>query len=405
MLEPSSPVIGPALAEPSASERSSNVPFLVFGAPQILEEDIQEVVAVLRSGWIGTGPRTSQFEEQFRTYRRASQAIAVNSGTAALHLSMIAANLQPGDEVITTPMTFCATVNAVLHSEATPVLADINSRTLNLDPWQVEQRITPRTRAIVPVHFAGRPCEMAPLVALAQKHNLFLIEDCAHAIEAEYHGRAVGTIGDFGCFSFYATKNLTTGEGGMVLTSDVDHAERIRCLATHGLNAGAWNRFGGNGFRHYEVLECGFKYNLTDMQAALGIHQLRRCETNWRRRSEIWRTYDSELANVPLTLPVGPAANTRHALHLYTVLVDVAVTGISRDEFLSRMTSQGVGGGVHYLSLPQHDFYQRRLGWRPEDYPVSHRIGQQIVSLPISPHMKDADVQRVLSAVRQALRC
>ena len=377
--------------------------FLVFGAPLIGEAEIDEVVDSLRSGWLGTGPKVARFERAFAAYKGAEQAVAVNSCTAALHLSLLAADLGPGDEVITTPLTFCATVNAILHAGATPVLADVDPISFNIDPAEVAARITPRTRAILPVHFAGRPCTMDPLMALAQQHDLRVIEDCAHAIESSYHGRPTGTFGDFGCFSFYVTKNVVTGEGGMILARRPEDAARLKTLALHGMSHDAWRRFSDSGYRHYQVVECGFKYNMMDLQAAIGLHQLARVEASWLRRRAIWDRYQAAFADLPVTRPADPEPDTRHAHHLYTLLIDSARCGCARDAFLEHMTAQRIGVGVHYLSLPEHPYYQQRLGWRPEDMPSAWRIGQQTVSLPLSPALSDADVDDVIAAVRAGL--
>ena len=277
--------------------------FLVFGAPLVGPEERAELLDCLDSGWLGTGPRVARFEEAFRTYQGAPHAVAVSSCTAALHLSLLAAGVGPGDEVITTPLTFCATVNAIIHAGATPVLADVDRRTGNIDPARIAEKITPRTRAIVPVHLAGRPCEMDALVALTRRHGLLMIEDCAHAIETLYRGQHAGSFGEFGCFSFYVTKNLVTGEGGMVTTKSDEHASRIKVLALHGMSKDAWKRFGDEGYKHYYVIECGFKYNMMDLQAALGIHQLARIESSWKRRREIWDLYQREFARLPIGLP------------------------------------------------------------------------------------------------------
>ena len=377
--------------------------FLVFGSPLIEEEDIEEVVSALRSGWIGTGPRVGQFEQAFAAYKGVSQAAAVNSCTAALHLSTLAAGIKPGDEVITTAMTFCSSVNAIIHAGATPVVADVDPLTMNIDPAQVEARITPRTRAIMPVHFAGRPCDMGALTDLARRYGLKLIEDCAHAIETEWMGRKAGTFGDFGCFSFYVTKNVITGEGGMVLAARQEDIDRIKILALHGMSKDAWRRYSDSGFKHYQVVECGYKYNMMDLQAALGIHQLERVEKGWRRRRAIWECYDEAFADLPLGLPAAPEPGTRHAYHLYTVKVDEARAGISRDAFLDAMTARKIGVGVHYVSVPEHPYYQQTFGWRPEDTPQATRIGRQTVSLPLSPKLTDEDVQDVIAAVRDVL--
>ena len=328
---------------------------------------------------------------------------AVNSCTAALHLSILAAGIKPGDEVITTPMTFCATVNAIIHAGGLPVLADVDPLTMNIDPERVREKITARTRAIVPVHFAGRPCNMDTLCVIAEKHELKIIEDCAHAIETEYRGKNAGTIGDFGCFSFYVTKNIITGEGGMVLARREEDIARIKVLGLHGMSKDAWKRFSDEGYKHYQVVDCGFKYNMMDLQAAIGIHQLRRVDTYWERRAHIWQTYNHAFADFPIGLPASPEPDTRHAYHLYTVLIDEAKAGVSRDEFLDRMTAEGIGVGVHYLSLPEHPYYQQTFGWQPEDYPNAMRVGRQTVSLPISARLNDADLVDVTKGVAKCL--
>ncbi|HBB41456.1 MAG: UDP-4-amino-4,6-dideoxy-N-acetyl-beta-L-altrosamine transaminase [Nitrospirae bacterium CG18_big_fil_WC_8_21_14_2_50_70_55] len=377
--------------------------FLVFGSPQVGAEEIQEVEAVLRSRWLGTGPRVARFEADFAAFKgvKASQVAAVNSCTAALHISMIAAGLGPGDEVITTALTFCATVNAIIHAGATPVLADIDPLTMNIDPLAVEQRISPRTRAIVPVHFAGRPCAMEGLTALAERHHLKIIEDCAHAVEATYRGAPVGTLGNFGCFSFYVTKNVVTGEGGMIVARAPEEIERARVLALHGMSKDAWHRFGDAGFKHYQVVECGFKYNMMDLQAAIGIHQLARVEANWQRRREIWEGYEAAFAPLGVTTPPPLPEDARHGLHLYTLLIDERRAGITRDAFLDAMTARKIGVGVHYLAIPEHPYYQGRFGWRPEEYPNATRVGRQTVSLPLSPALTSQDVNDVIAAVTE----
>ena len=373
--------------------------FLVFGSPLIGEAEIDEVVACLRSGWLGTGPKVARFEQEFAAYQRVSHAAAVNSCTAALHLSLLAAGLQSGDEVITTPLTFCATINAIIHAGATPVLADVDADSMNIDPAQIQAKVTAKTRAILPVHFAGRPCKMNELMAIAERYDLKVIEDCAHAIEAEYHGRKAGTIGDFGCFSFYVTKNVVTGEGGMVVAQREEDIAHIKMLALHGMSKDAWKRFGDEGFKHYQVVELGFKYNMMDLQAAIGIHQLARVDDCWLKRQAVWQRYDEAFKALPIGLPAKPSPDTRHAYHLYTILIDDAEAGISRDAFLDAMTFQNIGVGVHYLSIPEHPFYQQKFGWRPVDYPNAMRIGRQTVSLPISAKLTDDDVGSVIEAV------
>ncbi|HCO11949.1 MAG TPA: UDP-4-amino-4,6-dideoxy-N-acetyl-beta-L-altrosamine transaminase [Desulfonauticus sp.] len=377
--------------------------FLVFGSPLIEEEEIQEVVHSLKTCWLGTGPKVARFEEDFKQYKNIPYAIAVNSCTAALHLSLIAADIGPGDEVITTPLTFCATVNAIIHAGATPVLVDVEEDTFNINPELIEKKITPRTKAILPVHFAGRPCEMDPILEIAQKYGLKIIEDCAHAIEAKYKDKPCGTFGDFGCFSFYVTKNIITGEGGMVITPHQELAKRIKILALHGMSADAWRRFSDEGYKHYLVIEAGFKYNMMDLQAAIGIHQLKRVEKYWEKRKEVWEKYLEAFQNLPLTLPAPFPSYLKPSYHLFTILVDEQKTHISRDAFLEQMTFHNIGVGVHYLSLPEHPYYQKTFGWRPEDYPVAAKIGRQTLSLPLSAKLTARDIEDVILAVKTIL--
>ncbi|MEW6582623.1 MAG: DegT/DnrJ/EryC1/StrS family aminotransferase [Actinomycetota bacterium] len=394
---------------PSGHRRTDRAPvrrredFLVFGAPQITDAEIGEVVASMRDGWLGSGPKVARFEDAFGVVKGSAHAVAVSSCTAALHLSMLAAGVGAGDEVIVPALTFCATVNAVIHAGATPVLADVDPATMNIDPGDAAARITARTRAIVPVHFAGRPCDMEALTALAARHDLAMIEDCAHAIETRSGGTEAGRFGRMGCFSFYATKNVTTGEGGMVITDDAELADAVRVAALHGLSRDAWRRYSDAGFRHYEVVSLGFKYNMMDLQAAIGLHQLSRLQANWERRRQVWETYRAELSGLPVTGPADPEPGTRHAHHLYPILVDERRAGLTRDAFLDAMTAEGIGVGVHYRSVPEHRFYQDAYGWRPEDWPHACRIGRQTVSLPLSPTLTDRDVGDVMEAVRRSL--
>ncbi len=300
-------------------------------------------------------------------------------------------------------MTFCATVNSIIHAGGIPVLADIDPVTLNIDPAAVKARMTDRTKAILPVHFAGRPCAMDQLCTIVKDHDLKMIEDCAHAIETEYKGKSVGTFGDFGCLSFYVTKNLVTGEGGMVLAKKESDAARIKMLGLHGMSKDAWRRFGDDGYKHYFVEEAGFKYNMMDIQAAIGIHQLARIEPYWLRRQDIWQRYNKAFADLPIQLPALPEADTRHAYHLYTILIDEDQTGITRDRFLESMARHNIGVGVHYLSLPEHPFYKKKFGWRWEDYPHAALVGRQTVSLPLSAKLSDSDVSDVITAVTRVI--
>jgi dTDP-4-amino-4,6-dideoxygalactose transaminase len=385
------------------SDRPRRDEYLVFGSPEIREDEIEEVLATLRSAWIGTGPRVARFESEFREYVGAEHALALNSCTAGLHLAMHGLGLGPEDEVIVPAMTFAATANAVVHAGGRPVLADVDRDTMCLVPEAIEAKLTPRTRAIVPVHFAGRPCEIESIVALARRTELVVVEDCAHAIETLVNGRHAGTFGDFGVFSFYVTKNVVTGEGGMVVTSDEGAAARIKTLALHGLSADAWSRFSDEGYKHYEVIEPGFKYNMMDLQAALGVHQLARAESNLRRREEIWRRYDEAFAGLPLRTPVVEEPGTRHARHLYTVLLDLERLNRTRDEVLLDLHRQNIGTGVHYRSLHLHPYYRDRAGYARGDFPNSEWISDRTVSLPLSPKLTDEDVEDVIDAVRSTL--
>src|SRR5579885_11973 len=388
-----------------ASSDAIDEPFLIFGSPLIEQAEIDEVVACMQSAWLGTGPRVAQFERDFAGYQGLSptQVAAVNSATAALHVSMVAVEREPGSEVITTPLTFCATINAIIHAGLMPVLADVDPVTQNIDPAAVEAMITPRTRAILPVHFAGRACEMDRSMRIARKHDLMVIEDCAHAIETTYRGRKAGTFGDFGCFSFYVTKNVVTGEGGMIVGSDEARIARAKVLALHGMSKDAWHRFGDKGYRHYQVVEAGFKYNMMDLQAAIGIHQLARVESNWRRRELIWNRYMDAFSDLPIGIPAAPGPDTRHAYHLFTIMIEEARCGVARDDFLDAMNACRIGTGVHYLSVPEHPYYQQRYGWKAEQWPQAMRLGRQTVSLPLSPKLTDAEVERVIAATRRCL--
>lgn len=374
--------------------------FLVFGSPMIEQPEIDEVVSSLKSGWLGTGPKVHRFEEMFKEYKGTKYAIALNSCTAALHLSMLAIGIKPDDEVIVPAMTFAATANAVIHAGGKPVFADCKRDTMNIDPDDIKRKITTKTRAIIPVHFAGRPCEMDAVMDIAGQYGLKVIEDCAHAIETEYHGEKAGTFGDLGCFSFYVTKNIVTGEGGMVITDNEDYANQIKILALHGMSKDAWRRFSDEGYKHYQVIYSGFKYNMMDIQAAIGIHQLPRIEKYWNRRQEIWNRYNEAFKDLPVFTPAPVESNTRPAYHLYTLLLDIDNLKITRDKFLDEMTKQNIGIGVHYIALHLHPYYQNTYGYKRGDFPNAEWISDRTVSLPLSAKLTDEDVEDVIEAVR-----
>ncbi|MFA6097235.1 MAG: DegT/DnrJ/EryC1/StrS family aminotransferase [Candidatus Paceibacterota bacterium] len=377
--------------------------FLVFGNPIIEEGEISEVVDSLRAGWPGTGPKVKKFEDMFKDYKGRKFALALNSCTASLHLSLLAIGIRSGDEVIVPAMTFTATASTVIHAGGKPVFADCEKDTMNIDPLDIEKKITARTKAIVPVHFAGRACNMDAIMDIAQRHGLKVIEDCAHAIETEYKGRKAGTFGDLGCFSFYVTKNIITGEGGMAITDNEEYGDKIKMLGLHGMSKDAWKRFGSSGYKHYEVLYPGYKYNMMDIQAALGIHQLPRVDRYWLRRQEIWNQYNEALKDLPVFIPAPIEENTRHAYHLYTLLIDIDKIKISRDELLDKMTARNIGVGVHYIALHLHPYYKEEFGYEKGDFPNAEWISERTVSLPLSAKLTDKDVKDVIEAVRDIL--
>jgi dTDP-4-amino-4,6-dideoxygalactose transaminase len=375
-----------------------------FSPPSIGAEEIDAVVATLRSGWLSTGPRVREFEEQFAAFVGARHTVAVNSGTAALHLSLVAAGVGPGEEVVTTPLTFCATANAVIHVGATPVFADVDPATWNLGPDAAAAALTPRTRAVLPVHFAGRPVDGLGFRALTARHGLLLIEDAAHAVEAIGNAGKIGSVADFTAFSFYATKNLTTGEGGMVTTGSDAWAERLRIASLHGMSRDAWARYSGEGTPHYDVVMAGFKYNMMDIQAAIGLRQLARLAAMYERRTAIWRAYDAAFRSLPLGRPSAPQPGTVHARHLYTVLVDKSACGRTRDELAASLKARGVATSVHFRALHLHRFYAERFNLRRGMFPHAERISDRTLSLPLSAAMSDEDVDRVIDAVIGACR-
>ncbi len=378
--------------------------FLIFGSPLIEKPEMDEVSDSLKSGWIGTGPKVHKFEEMFREYKSVKYAMALNSCTACLHLSMLCIGIKPSDEVIVPTMTFAATANAVIHAGGIPVFVDCKKDTMNIDPEDIEKKITKRTKAMIPVHFAGRPCNMNAIMDIAKKYHLKVIEDSAHAIEAEYHGGKAGTFGDIGCFSFYVTKNVVTGEGGMAITNNEDYSDKIKVLGLHGMSKDAWKRFSDEGYKHYQVVYAGFKYNMMDLQAAIGIHQLPRVNKYWKRRQEIWNRYNEVFKDLPVFTPAPVEPDTRHAYHLYTLLLDIDNLKITRDEFLDKMAKRNIGIGVHYIALHLHPYYQGVFGYKEGDFPNAEWISERTVSLPFSAKLTDEDVADVIEAVRTVLR-
>ncbi len=381
-----------------------------YHRPSIGDEEIDEVVSTLKSGWLTTGPRTARFEKDFSAYTEVPHALAVNSCTSALHLALAALKTGPGMEVITTPLTFCATVNTIVHTGATPVLADIGPDG-NIDPAGIAARITGRTRAIVPVHFAGLPCDMDAIWALARRHGLDVVEDCAHAAGSLYKGAHVGAASPLtgarsaaAAFSFYAIKNLTTGEGGMLLTHDPELAAHMRLLALHGIGKNAWNRYADRGQWGYQVLESGYKYNMSDIQASIGIHQLRKLEGFIQTRARFAALYNHLLADLEeVELPPN-RADSRHAWHLYTLRLNPARLAISRDEFIEELKDRGVGTSVHFIPIPLHPFFAERAGLRQNQCPAALALYPRLISLPLFPAMTEEQVEYAANAVREIAR-
>lgn len=384
-----------------ALEGGATSRFLVFGSPRIEQAEIDEVVDSLKSGWIGTGPKVAKFEQMVNDYVGSDYALALNSCTAGLHLSLLACGIGPGDEVILPPMTFAATGNVVEHVGATPVLADVEVGSMNIDPKEIEKKITKRTKAIMPVHMAGRPCKMDEIMAIAKKYKLKVIEDAAHAFGAVYKGKKIGTIGDLTNFSFYATKNIVTGEGGMVTTANKDYADFIQLYALHGMSKGAWKRYSDEGFKHYLVQAPGYKYNMMDLQAAIGIHQLERFDQGQVRRKEIWNMYNNAFKDLPLFIPADPEPDTVHAYHLYTILADFDNLKVDREILQAALHAEGIGIGIHFIALHLHPFYKNKYHFKRGDFPNSEYISDRTISLPLSAKLSDGDVKDVIKAVRK----
>ena len=379
--------------------------FLPFARPSIGEDAISDVADCIRSGWLVMGARTARFEESFSHYTGARYALAVNSATAGLHCAMMALGIGAGDEVITTPMTFAATVNAVILTGAKPVFADIDRNTLCITPENIERAVTKKTKAVIPVHFAGMPCDMDRIEAIADAHGLAVVEDAAHALGAEYRGRRIGAgrgARRLAVFSFHPTKNITTGEGGMVCTDDEELAEKIMMLRQNGMSKGAWNRYAAKGRADYDIFFPGLKYTMTDMQAAIGNSQMRLLESFNRRRDEIVSFYMSGLSGLPgIILPQPAPWPHKHSWHIFTPLIDPDAAGFSRDEFMQRMRERNIGTALHYRALHLYSCYREMTGASPGSLPEAEYVSDRIVSLPLFPAMTDEDAEDVVSAVKE----
>jgi dTDP-4-amino-4,6-dideoxygalactose transaminase len=378
--------------------------FLPFSTPTIDDDEINEVVDSLKSGWITTGPKVKRFEDAFKAYVGAPYAIPLSSATAGLHLTLLALGIKEGDEVITTPMTFASTVSMVILCGATPVLADIEPGTLNIDPAKIREKISPRTRAVIPVHFAGQSCDMDPIFALAREHGLTVIEDAAHAAGTEYKGRRIGSLDSISIFSFHPNKNITTGEGGMVCTADEALAEEIALLKFHGMSREAWKRFAASGTPNYDILMPGYKYNMMDIQAAIGIHQLPKLDRFIDTRTGIAELYNREFADVAeLALPAYAPYVQRHAWHLYTPLVRIEKLDINRDQFMDELKRRNIGSGLHYKAIHHHPYYRDHLGIADDDLPMASYASERILSLPLFPRMTADDAADVVTAVKEVI--
>ena len=382
---------------------STRQEFLPYALPLIEEDDIAEVVDTLKSGWLAKGPKTMEFEKQFAEYVGAKYAVALNSCTAALHLSLVAAGLSEGDEVLTTPMTFAASANVVIHTGAKPVFVDIDPVTMNIDPKKIREKITSRTKAIIPVHVAGHPCEMDEIMAIAREHNLFVLEDAAHAVYTKYKGTLIGSIGNATAFSFYATKNLVTGEGGMVTTNDEELYNKIRVMSTHGMSRNAWNRYAEAGSWYYEIISPGYKYNMSDIMAGLGVSQLGKLERMQGLRLEIADYYNAEFGKLPeLEVPVE-LEYARHAWHLYIIKLNLDKLSIDRGKFIEELKEEKIGTSVHFIPLHMHPYYRDTYGYKPGDFPVAEGVFERIISLPLYPRMSKQDAKDVVDAVKRII--
>lgn len=383
----------------------NNNKFLPFALPSIGEEEINEVVDTLRSGWLTSGPKTKRFEEDFAHFIGVPYALAVNSCTAGLHLALEAIGIQPGDKVITTPYTFTATAEVIRYLGAEPLFVDIEPHTFNIDTQKLAATIdtVDGVKAILPVHFGGQSCDMDSILALASRASLKVIEDAAHALPASYKGRNIGNLGDITVYSFYVTKTVATGEGGMIVTANPEYAERMRTLRLHGISRDVFARSASQQPTwYYEVVAPGYKYNMTDITAALGIHQLQKANTFRQRRAEIAAQYTQELADLPLRTPYQHPHNT-HAWHLYVIQLQLEELSIDRNTFIERMNAAGIGTSVHFIPLHLQRYWRDRYGFKPADFPVALDVYQRAVSLPIYPSMNDGDVARVIATIRQIL--
>jgi len=378
--------------------------FLPYGTQWIDDNEINEVVDSLKSDWITTGPKMRTFEEKFKKFKDSKYAVAVNSGTAALHISTSSINIQPGDEVITTPLTFVASANCVVYRGGTPVFADIKKDTYNIDPIEIKKKISSKTKAIIPVHFAGQPCDMDEICEIAEENNLFVIEDAAHAVDAEYKGKKIGNISDLTAFSFHPVKNMTTAEGGMVTTNDNDLYEKLMMLRTHGITKDAVNRFGKSGGYYYDMQYLGFRYNLSELHASIGIHQLNKLEMFQKRRREIVKIYNRELADFDeITLPYVKS-EIKHSWHLYILQLNLEKLKVDRDYIFNALREENIGVNVHYIPVHYHSYYQNKFGLKKGLLPKVEWLFPRLLTIPLFHKMNDDDVYDVVNSLEKVLK-
>ncbi|MEG2892722.1 MAG: DegT/DnrJ/EryC1/StrS family aminotransferase [Clostridium sp.] len=378
--------------------------FLPYALPMIEDKEIEAVVDTLKSNWLSKGPKTIEFEKRFAEYVGAKHAIAMNSCTAALHIALIANGIGEGDEVITTPLTFAASSNTIIHAGAVPVFVDIDEATMCIDPNKIEEKITPKTKAIVPVHYAGQSCDLERIREIANKHNLLVLEDAAHAVYTTHKGDMIGSKGDTAAFSFYATKNICTGEGGMLTTNSDEVAEKARFMSLHGMSKNAWNRFAKGGSWSYEILYPGYKYNMTDMQAALGLCQLDKIQRMQDIRKEYAEMYNEAFSKLEEIIAPSETEGNRHAWHLYVIRVKEDMLNIDRNEFIQCLAEENIGTSVHYTPVHLHPYYMETFGYKYGDFPVAEKVFEGMLSLPLYPSMSTQDVEDVIDAVTRIVQ-
>jgi dTDP-4-amino-4,6-dideoxygalactose transaminase len=379
---------------------------IVFGKPQIDKKEKKNLIKVMNSGWIGTGPLVEKFEKKFKEYKNSKYSISLNSCTAALHLSLICLGIKKNDEIITTPLTFCSTVNSIIHAGGTPILADIDPKTLNIDVEKIEQKITRKTKAIILVHFAGLPCDIEKICNLAKKYNLKIIEDCAHAIEAKYKKKDVGNFGDVGCFSFYVNKNITTGEGGMAIMKSKQIEQKFRFLRLHGISKDAWKRHSPESlsantkYQNYDLYYPGFKFNMIDIQASIGLAQLTKIKKFWLKRKKIYDNYSKKLIDLPIKFQQKLSVDYKHAYHLFVFHLDKEKTKKNRTQLINYLSKNKIGFGIHYKAINDLHYYKKKYQWNKATAPIAFEISQNIISLPLYPNLKKNQMEYIIKKLK-----